>query len=240
MEAASKNLVPVTLELGGKSPVIVDKTANLELAAKRIMWGKLINAGQTCIAPDYLFVHKTVKAELIEKLIKTIVQFYGSDASKSKDFGRIVTTRQLDRLASIINNDNDTIVYGGKIDREDLYIEPTLINNATWSSASMKDEIFGPILPIMEYENINEVVKTINAHPKPLALYLFTENKTIEDLILNRVSFGGGCINDTISHVASAYLPFGGVGNSGVGAYHGKESFLIFSHKKAYLKKVLE
>jgi aldehyde dehydrogenase (NAD+) len=237
MEAAAKNLVPITLELGGKSPVIVDKTANLDAAAKRIIWGKLINTGQTCIAPDYILAHKTIKHTLIEKLKAAIIVFYGEDASKSEDFGRIVNTRQFDRLASIIKYDTNHIVYGGKIDRDDLYIEPTLIDNATWDLASMKDEIFGPLLPIMDYEDINEAVKTINSHSKPLALYLFAEDEEIEKLVLNRVSFGGGCVNDTISHVASAHLPFGGVGNSGVGAYHGKESFLIFSHRKSILKK---
>jgi aldehyde dehydrogenase (NAD+) len=237
MAAAAKNLVPVTLELGGKSPVIVDKTANLDRAAKRIMWGKLINAGQTCIAPDYLMIHKEVKNCLMEKLKKVILEFYGENASKSSDYGRIVNERQINRLSSILERDRHKIYFGGSIDKDDLYIQPTLLDNITWQDASMEDEIFGPILPIMEYTNINEVISMINQRPKPLALYLFTEDKAIEDLVMNSVSFGGGCINDTISHVASAHLPFGGVGNSGVGAYHGKESFLIFSHKKSILKK---
>jgi aldehyde dehydrogenase (NAD+) len=237
MEAAAKNLVPVTLELGGKSPVIVDKTANLDSAAKRIMWGKLINAGQTCIAPDYLIIHKEVKNSLLEKLKKVIVEFYGEDASKSRDYGRIVNERQLNRLSSLIERDKHKIYFGGLIDKDDLYIQPTLLDNITWQDASMEDEIFGPILPTMEYTDITEIITMINDRPKPLALYLFTEDKAIENLVMNRVSFGGGCINDTISHVASAHLPFGGVGNSGVGAYHGKESFLIFSHRKSVLKK---
>jgi aldehyde dehydrogenase (NAD+) len=237
MEAAAKNLVPVTLELGGKSPTIVDNTANLDIAAKRILWGKLVNCGQTCIAPDYLLVHKSIKDLLIEKLKSTIIDFYGSDASKSKDYGRIVNTRQFNRLASIIEKDKAKIIYGGNVSKSTLYIEPTLINNASSQDASMEDEIFGPILPILEYEDINEAIAIINVRPKPLALYLFTENKIIENTVLSSVSFGGGCINDTISHVVSAAMPFGGVGNSGIGAYHGRESFHTFSHRKSILKK---
>jgi len=237
MEAAAKNLVPVTLELGGKSPTIVDKTANLEVAAKRIAWGKLINTGQTCIAPDYLLVHKDIKENFIEMLKKVIIDFYGIDASKSKDYGRIVNTRQFDRLTSIIDRDKSKVIYGGSYNREKLYIEPTLIDNADWQDASMEDEIFGPIFPILEYSDLNEVINMINERPKPLALYLFTENEPVEHKVLNSVSFGGGCVNDTISHVASSYMPFGGVGNSGIGGYHGKESFETFSHRKSILKK---
>jgi aldehyde dehydrogenase (NAD+) len=237
MEAAAKNLVPVTLELGGKSPTIVDKTANLDIAAKRIMWGKLINTGQTCIAPDYLLVHKEIKKQFLAKLKITIVDFYSSEAFKSKDYGKIVTTRQFDRLTSIIDRDKTKVVYGGHYDRNNLYIEPTLIDNATWQDASMQDEIFGPILPILEYSDLSEAINMINERPKPLALYLFTEDASIEHRVLNSVSFGGGCVNDTISHVASPYMPFGGVGNSGIGGYHGEESFKTFSHRKSILKK---
>jgi aldehyde dehydrogenase (NAD+) len=237
MEAAAKNLVPVTLELGGKSPTIVDKTANLDIAAKRILFGKLVNSGQTCIAPDYLLIHKAVKEEFIEKLKNTILSFYGKDASKSSDYGRIVNSKQFERLVSIIERDKEKLVYGGNSNIGTLYIEPTIIDNATWQDASMEDEIFGPILPVLEYEDINEAISMINARPKPLALYIFTEDKSIENLVLNNVSFGGGCVNDTISHVASASLPFGGVGNSGMGSYHGKESLITFSHRKSILKK---
>ncbi|WP_371874746.1 aldehyde dehydrogenase [Clostridium fungisolvens] len=237
MEAAAKNLVPVTLELGGKSPVIVDKTANLAIAAKRILWGKLINAGQTCIAPDYILVHKSIKDEFIKKLKETVVSFYGVDASKSSDYGRIVNERQLNRLASIIEKDRSKIVYGGNYNINTLYIEPTIIDNVNWQDAVMKDEIFGPILPLLEYEDINSAIRMINDHPKPLAFYIFTEDKVVENLALNSISFGGGCVNDTISHVASSHLPFGGVGNSGIGAYHGRYSFEIFSHKKCIIKK---
>jgi aldehyde dehydrogenase (NAD+) len=237
MEAAAKNLVPVTLELGGKSPVIVDATANLELAAKRIIWGKLINTGQTCIAPDYLLVHSSVKEALLSKMKDTIRSFYGSDASASPDYGRIVNARQFGRLAAILEQDKAKIAYGGSVSPEKLYMEPTLLDNAAWSDASMADEIFGPILPIMAYDSLEDAIGTILEHPKPLALYLFTENKAVEEQVLSRVSFGGGCVNDTISHVASANLPFGGVGNAGIGAYHGKHSFEVFSHRKSILKK---
>ncbi|GFZ32235.1 aldehyde dehydrogenase [Clostridium zeae] len=237
MEAAAKNLVPVTLELGGKSPVIVDKTANIAIAAKRILWGKLINAGQTCIAPDYVLVHKNIKDEFIKKLKETVVSFYGADASKSIDYGRIVNERQLNRLATIIEKDRSKIIYGGNYNLSTLYIEPTIIDNVNWQDAVMEDEIFGPILPLLEYEDINAAIRLINEHPKPLAFYLFTEDKTVENLALNSISFGGGCVNDTISHVASSQLPFGGVGNSGIGAYHGRYSFEIFSHRKSIIKK---
>lgn len=237
MEAAAKNLVPVTLELGGKSPVIVDESANLDMAAKRIIWGKLINVGQTCIAPDYLLVHKNVKEKLIIKLKETIINFYGTDASESPDYGRIVNVSHHKRLSSIIEKDKSKIVYGGNIKNDDLYIEPTLINNVTWEDASMEDEIFGPILPILEFNYIEEAINAINEKPKPLALYIFTENKIVETKVLTSVSFGGGCVNDTISHVATPFMPFGGVGNSGIGGYHGEESFKTFSHRKSILKK---
>lgn len=237
MEAAAKNLIPVTLELGGKSPTIVDKTANLDIAAKRIMWGKLINTAQTCIAPDYLIVHKDIKEQLVTKLKITIIDFYSLDASKSKDYGRIVSTRQFDRLASIIDRDKAKVAYGGHYNRGDLYIEPTLLDNASWQDASMEDEIFGPILPILEYSDLDDAITMINARPKPLALYLFTEDAAIEHKVLNSISFGGGCVNDTISHAATPYMPFGGVGNSGIGGYHGEESFKTFSHRKSILKK---
>lgn len=237
MEAAGKNLVPVTLELGGKSPVVIDQTANLDLAAKRIIWGKLVNSGQTCIAPDYVLVHKDIKEALISKMKDSIIEFYGKDVSKSEDYGRIVNERQFDRLAKIIEKDQEKVLVGGRSNREDLFIEPTLLIDVSWNDASMEDEIFGPILPIMEYSHLDETVQIINSRPKPLALYLFTENKMVEKEMLSRVSFGGGCINDTLSHAVSSHLPFGGVGSSGIGAYHGKRSFDVFSHEKGILKK---
>lgn len=237
MEAAAKNLVPVTLELGGKSPVIVDRTANLDVAAKRIIWGKLLNIGQTCIAPDYMYVHEEVKAALISKMKEVIISFYGSDARLSNDYGRIVNERQFDRLASLLEQDKEKIIFGGASKKDDLYIEPTLLDEITWDDATMSEELFGPILPIMAYSDLNQVIRLINARPKPLALYLFAENKAVEKHVLDHVSFGGGCVNDTIAHVASVHLPFGGVGNSGMGAYHGKMSFDLFSHQKSIVKR---
>ncbi|WP_298838715.1 aldehyde dehydrogenase [Clostridium sp.] len=237
MRAAAENLVPVTLELGGKSPVIVDKTANLDIAAKRILWGKLVNTGQTCIAPDYIFVDKVIKEKFIEKLKSTAISFYGEDASKSIDYGRIVSSRQFKRLTSIIEKDKNKVIYGGNSNQGTLYIEPTIIDNVDFKDAVMQDEIFGPIMPILEYENLEEVIEMINNRPKPLALYVFTEDKNVQTAVLGRISFGGGCVNDTISHVASSNMPFGGVGNSGIGGYHGRDSFETFSHRKSILKK---
>ncbi|CAM4413879.1 aldehyde dehydrogenase [Paenibacillus typhae] len=237
MEAAAKQLVPVTLELGGKSPVIVDKSANLETAAKRIVWGKLINAGQTCIAPDYMLVHSEVAGRLIELMKQQITAFYGEDARKSPDYGRIVNDRQLQRIAGLIDRDRSKVIMGGTVDAGDLYIEPTLLYPANWSDALMEDEIFGPVLPILTFDRLEEAISSIKQRPKPLALYLFTEDKQVEQKVLDNVSFGGGCVNDTISHVASSRLPFGGVGHSGIGGYHGKHSFDLFSHRKSVVKR---
>lgn len=237
MEAAAKNLVPVTLELGGKSPVIVDKTANLDVAAKRIAWGKFLNTGQTCIAPDYILLDKSIKNKFLEKLKNAIIAFYGDHAAISPDYGRIVNEHQFTRLYNMIESDKSLLYYGGHTDKDSLYIEPTILTDVTWSSASMHEEIFGPILPVLEYNSLQEVIDTIRKHPKPLSLYIFTEDKNIEKAVLNNLSFGGGCVNDTISHIAPSSLPFGGVGNSGIGAYHGKYSFETFSHKKSILKK---
>ncbi|MBY0599383.1 aldehyde dehydrogenase [Bacillus bingmayongensis] len=237
MEAAAKNLVPVTLELGGKGPAIVDETANLDISAKRIIWGKFINAGQSCIAPDYVIAHKSVKGKLISKMKEIITSFYGSDILKSNDYGRIINERQFDRLISILEQDQNYIVFGGNSSRNHLYIEPTLLEVNSWDAAAMKEEIFGPILPIMDYNDLDEVIHMVNNHPKPLALYVFTENKNVEKQILGRISFGGGCVNDTMSHMANLHLPFGGVGNAGFGAYHEKHSFDSFTHRKSILKK---
>lgn len=237
MEAAAANLVPVTLELGGKSPVIVDRTANLDAAAKRIIWGKMMNAGQTCIAPDYILAHEDIKDELIARMKAVLASFYGPDARQSSDYGRIVNERQFDRLASILEKDQANVLFGGRIHREELYIEPTLLAATSWSDAAMLDEIFGPILPIMGFRELEEAIQMINSRPKPLALYLFTEQHRVENEVLARVSFGGGCVNDTISHIANHHLPFGGVGHAGIGAYHGKYSFDLFSHTKSVMTK---
>ncbi|WP_058306884.1 aldehyde dehydrogenase [Gracilibacillus massiliensis] len=235
MEAAAKHLTPVTLELGGKSPAIVDKDANLTLAAKRIAWGKFTNAGQTCVAPDYLYVHSDIKASFLSALKQEIQTMYGEHPIENKDFVKIVNEKHFDRLSPFLAN-GDTIL-GGKKDRQQLKIEPTLLTNINWEDPVMKDEIFGPILPILEYQNIEEVISGIQNHPNPLAFYFFSENDRLAEKMIEEVSFGGGCINDTLYHLASPYLPFGGIGNSGMGAYHGKESFLTFSHQKSLLKQ---
>ncbi|WP_340398446.1 aldehyde dehydrogenase [Paenibacillus sp. FSL H8-0079] len=237
MEAAAKNLVPVTLELGGKSPVIVDEQADIKVAAERIIWGKLLNTGQTCIAPDYLLVHERVKEQLVTEMKTAIVSFFGSDIQHNKDYGRIVNKGHFKRLTTLIERDQAKVIYGGASDEEDRFIEPTLIDAESWDAATMEDEIFGPILPIISYRNLDEAIVEIVKRPKPLALYLFTSDTQVQDKVLREVSFGGGCINDTITHVANPRLPFGGVGHSGVGSYHGQYSFETFSHLKSVLKK---
>jgi len=234
MEAASKHLTPVTLELGGKSPCIVDADCNLETTAKRIAWGKFYNAGQTCVAPDYLLVQKNIKPALIEKLLKYIKIFFGENPQQSSDFARIVNERQFDRLVSLL--DEGEILIGGNSDKSDRYVAPTLIDQVSSNSRIMAEEIFGPILPILEYDQIDDAIAWVNTHPKPLALYLFSNNKQLQEKILREVSFGGGCFNDTIMHLGNPELPFGGVGNSGVGSYHGKATFDTFSHRKSILK----
>ncbi len=235
MKAAAKQLTPVTLELGGKSPCIVDRDANLDLAAKRIIWGKYINAGQTCVAPDYLLVHRDIKEPLINSMKKYIKAFYGENSIESNDYPRIINNKHFDRLVSFLGK--GSILIGGEKDENKLYIEPTIIDEITWEDPIMGEEIFGPILPIMEYEELQEVIDMVNSHPRPLSLYYFTTNKDNEKRIINNISYGGGCINDTIVHVASAYLPFGGIGESGMSSYHGKASFDVFSHRKSILKK---
>ena len=235
MKAASKYLTPVTLELGGKSPCIVDEDADVKLAAKRIAWGKFLNAGQTCVAPDYILVHQSVKAELLTEITGYIKEFFGQNPVNSNDFPRIINERQFDRLVGLLEKGN--IVTGGEYSKIEKYIAPTIIDNITWDDPVMREEIFGPILPIIEFDYLEEVIKKINSKPKPLALYFFSNNKKQQERIINMISYGGGCINDTIMHVASTYLPFGGVGDSGMGAYHGKGSYDIFSHKKSVTKK---
>lgn len=237
MKAASERLTPIALELGGKSPVIVDHTANLEVAAKRIVWGKLVNAGQTCIAPDYLLVEESVKEKFIELLKRTIHQFFGESIQESIDLGRIINVNQFDRLKEILNQEKEQIIFGGNTDKNDLYIEPTLLDGVNFSSPSMEDEIFGPILPIMSYKDLPTIIHQIRKLPKPLAAYMFSENDRAQSYFLQELSFGGGCINDTITHAGSAFLPFGGVGNSGVHAYHGESSFTLFTHQKSIIKK---
>ncbi|MDF2542948.1 MAG: NAD-dependent aldehyde dehydrogenase [Herbinix sp.] len=235
MEKASKHLTPVSLELGGKSPCIVDETANLRLAAKRIIWGKFLNAGQTCVAPDYLFVHREVKMELLLLMKHYIKKFYGADPSNNTKFPKIINQKHFHRLTNLLEGSN--ILIGGQSNVQSNQIAPTILDKVTWDSPVMQDEIFGPILPVLEFDQIQEVVTQINQHPKPLALYYFTNHKSRERKLLKHTSFGGGCINDTIVHLATAHMPFGGVGDSGMGGYHGKASFDTFSHKKSILKK---
>jgi aldehyde dehydrogenase (NAD+) len=237
MEAAGRNLVPVTLELGGKSPCIVDKTANIDVAAERITWGKFLNTGQTCVAPDYILAHKDIKQQLILAIVKQIRQFYGESPKASEDYGRIVSQRHMQRLVGLL--DERKIVHGGQYDLKDLYMAPTIMDNIKWNDKVMEDEIFGPILPILEFDDLEEVVKTVNSRPKPLALYVFAEDRVMWQRIIENTSFGGGCINDTISHLTSPHLPFGGVGNSGMGSYHGKKSFDTFTHEKSVLVKTM-
>ena len=240
MEAASKNLTPLVLELGGKSPCIVDMDCNIEFAARRIVWGKTINAGQTCVAPDYMFVHKSVKKELIARMIECVEYFYGKDMKRSDSFCRIINDKSYKRLVSYL--DEGEIIYGGKSDAEERYIQFTLLDLGQQSAFNVKPilnvmttEIFGPILPVIEFDNINKVSDFISNRPKPLALYYFGNDKNAFEL-LNKTTSGGVCINDTILHVANEHLPFGGVGESGMGKYHSQESFMAFSNKRAVLK----
>jgi len=235
MKAAAENLVPVTLELGGKSPCIVDKEADTKKAAERIVWGKFFNASQTCIAPDYLLVQTDIWETLLNRMITTLRDFFGDDPQKSKDYARIVNESHFDRLLGLLNSGKT--VAGGTYNREDLYIAPTIVDNVTWDDPVMIDEIFGPILPVIEYENLNDTLKIINGRPKPLALYIFSENRAVQDNIIASASYGGGCINDVLQYETFPFIPFGGIGQSGMGSYHGKTSFDTFSHKKSILKR---
>lgn len=235
--AAAKNLVPVTLELGGKSPVIVDDTANIKVASERISFGKFTNAGQTCVAPDYILVDRKVKNDLIDALKQTITEFYGKNIKESPDFGRIVNEKHYNRLNELLEIHKNNIVFGGKSSKEDLYIEPTILENINVQDKVMQEEIFGPILPILTYDSFDEAIEIIQSKPKPLSLYLFSEDENASHRVLDELSFGGGAINDTLMHVANPNLPFGGVGASGIGQYHGKYSFDTFSHMKSYTFK---
>jgi aldehyde dehydrogenase (NAD+) len=232
---AAENLTPVTLELGGKNPCIVDETTHLALAARRIIWGKLLNAGQTCVAPDYILVHESVKSQLVDLLQKEIKNALGENPQESPDFARIINLKNWERQLQLL--ENQKIISGGTSDRDTFYLAPTLLDEPSLSSPVMKEEIFGPILPIISYQAKSEVAKIIAGFDKPLSLYLFSQDKKYIDEVLAQFSFGGGCVNDTVIHYANKQLPFGGVGNSGIGAYHGKLSFDTFSHKKAIVKK---
>ncbi|MGG5462991.1 aldehyde dehydrogenase [Clostridium sp. B9] len=235
MKAAAETLTPVTLELGGKSPCIVDKDCKVNLAAKRIVWGKCMNSGQTCVAPDYIYVHKDIAEKFLESLKKEIKSQFGENALESKDYSAMVNEGEFDRVLSYI--DEGKLVFGGKYKRETLQIEPTILYDVKWTDKVMEREIFGPILPILIFDELDEVIKVVNSHEKPLALYYFSEDKNKINTVLNSTSSGGVTINDTLVHVSSVYLPFGGVGNSGMGEYHGKYSFDLFSNKKGVMDR---
>ena len=233
MKAASQHLTPLVLELGGKSPCIVDKGANVKLAAKRIAWGKTINAGQTCIAPDYVFVHSSLKEKLIKELGSSIDEMFGKDIKSSKYFPRIVNKQAFERLKNLMQH--GTIRYGGETDEPERFIAPTIIDDIKPEYPVMNEEIFGPILPVMTYDNIDEAIKYINENEKPLAFYYFGKNGKARE-VFHKTTSGGGCVNDTLMHITNKNLPFGGVGNSGMGKYHGRESFLAFSNRRSVVK----
>ena len=233
--AAAKHLTPTTLELGGKNPCIIDDTVDLKLTSRRIVWGKFVNAGQTCIAPDFLIVKKNIKEQLIHHLSKEIERAYGKNPKESEDYPRIINKTNLSRLSNMIKETK--ILFGGEYDSDSCYFAPTIIDEPRIDSPIMNEEIFGPILPIISYEDENQIEKLISKYEKPLALYVFSNNKVFSEKIIRKYSFGGGAINDTIIHVGNPNLPFGGVGHSGIGAYHGKASFDLLSHKKSIVKK---
>lgn len=235
MEAAAKYLTPVTLELGGKSPCIVDRDVDLGTAVKRICWGKFFNAGQTCVAPDYVLVHESVEKKFLEKMAQTIRDFYGDDPQKSGDYGRIVNERHHKRLASLLNDQK--VFAGGKTDVNDKYIAPTVLTEVSPDAPVMADEIFGPILPVIPVATLDEAIQFVNQRPKPLALYIFSSNGERAERVLDLTSSGGACVNEVVNHLVPHELPFGGVGPSGMGAYHGKSSFDTFSHRKSVLDK---
>lgn len=234
-QAAAKYLTPVTLELGGKSPCIIDDSVDLKLTARRIVWGKFLNGGQTCIAPDYLIIKSNIKTEFIEDLKAEITKVYGKNPMNSPDFPRIINTKNTIRLANMLKNVN--VVFGGEVNEDSCYVSPTLIDEPALESDVMSEEIFGPILPILTYNSDEDIERIINHYDKPLSLYVFSNEKRFVEVILNKFSFGGGVINDVLIHFGNHRLPFGGVGNSGMGAYHGKLGFDTFSHKKAIIKR---
>ena len=228
MRNAAEHLTPVTLELGGKSPCIVDQTANIKLAARRIVFGKYLNCGQTCVAPDYIYCHRSVKDKLVSEVKKQIQKQYGKQPLSNPDYGKIINEKHFDRILGLI--DKKKVVHGGSSDRKALRIEPTVLDNVTFSDAVMQEEIFGPVMPILVFDSLDEVIRNVNAMPHPLALYLFTSDNAAAKKVTSRCGFGGGCINDTIIHLATTEMGFGGFGESGMGAYHGKIGFDTFSH----------
>lgn len=234
LEMATPHLTPVTLELGGKSPCIVDDKVDISVAAKRIIWGKYWNAGQTCIAPDYVLVHQKVKDELIEAMKKAIIQFWGEDPQQSPDYGRIINAKRFHVLRSYLEQGN--LLHGGFTDENELFISPTLLDAVDWNSPVMQEEIFGPVLPIITFDRLEDAVRLIRKQPYPLSLYIFTKRTKTEKILREQVRFGGGCINNTLVHFTNTELPFGGVGYSGMGRYHGRYSFETFTHAKSMIK----
>lgn len=235
MEKASKHLTPVTLELGGKSPCIIDKSANLKIAAKRICFGKFVNCGQTCVAPDYIYIHESIKEEFLNEFIKEIKRQYTDSSINNKDYGKIINEKHFQRLIGLINKNK--VIYGGITSEDSLKISPTVMDNVTFDDKIMQEEIFGPIMPIITYKNMQEVIDNINSYDSPLATYIFAKDKKVINTLKERLSFGGGCINDTLIHLATPYMPFGGVKESGMGSYHGQKGFATFSHYKSIVDK---
>ena len=232
---AAEYLTPVTLELGGKSPCIVDSTAKIPLAAKRIVFGKYLNCGQTCVAPDYILCDKRIRDELITAILAEIEKQFGKEPLKNPNYGKIINEKHFERILGLINGEK--LVYGGQSEPESLRIAPTVLNNITWDDAVMGEEIFGPLLPILTFDTLDEALDTVESHPHPLALYFFSEDKAAQKKVLDTCRFGGGCINDTIIHLATSDMPFGGVGESGMGSYHGRVGFETFSHYRSIVDK---
>ena len=235
MRKASEHLTPVTLELGGKSPCIIDKSANLKLAAKRIVFGKYLNCGQTCVAPDYVYCHSEVKDEFLEQIRKQIRKQFGKAPLDNKNYGKIINQKHFDRIQGLINSSK--VICGGNIRPETLQIEPTVMDKVTFEDAVMQEEIFGPVLPVLTFTSIDEVIHKVNSLAHPLALYIFAQDKAIINKVTSECGFGGGCINDVVIHLATSELPFGGFGESGMGSYHGKKGFETFSHYKSIVDK---
>ncbi len=235
MAAAARHLTPITLELGGKNPCIVDEDVDLDVTARRIVWGKFFNSGQSCVAPDYLLVHRNIKKPLLERIASAIREFYGSDPSQSPDYGRIIDHGHFDRIMRLLGS--GTVVMGGTGDRATRYIAPTILDNITTGDSIMQEEIFGPLLPVLTYDEMDQAIAVVNNMAKPLALYLFSRSRKLQQRILRDTSAGGGCINDVVIQESSDSLPFGGVGESGLGAYHGKMSFDAFSHQRSIIRR---
>ena len=235
LQAAAPNLTPVALELGGKSPCIVDETANIPLAARRIVFGKFLNCGQTCVAPDYIVCHPSVYEALVENLKKEIERQFGAQPLNNPDYGKIISRKHFDRLTGLLQG--SPCLYGGKTEEAQLRISPTLLGPCSWDEPVMQEEIFGPLLPILTYDSLQDLLQIINSRPHPLAFYFFSENQKVIDKVMTVCPFGGGCINDTIIHLATSQMGFGGIGNSGMGAYHGKVGFDTFSHRKSIVDK---